>query len=156
MTYSTTPSSFWSKVDKKSTEECWVWKGTLDKRGYGQISQNNKARAAHRLAYTYTYGAIPENMFVCHKCDNPPCVNPSHLFLGTLQENTADRDAKGRQVKGERVNTAKLTENQVLDILRLYKTGNYTLKDFVAIYHVNVETIRALIKGKTWKHLKVS
>ena len=91
-------SRFWSQV--RVVGECWEWQGTLSTkpngtRGYGKI-QWRGVRGAHRLAYTLTHGPIPDGLLVMHRCDNPPCVRPDHLMLGTVNENNADRDAKGR------------------------------------------------------------
>jgi predicted DNA-binding protein YlxM (UPF0122 family) len=87
---------FWEKVDIKNDSECWEWKNGKYLNGYGGFNSNNKHEYAHRIAWELTYGAIPENMCVCHHCDNPSCCNPKHLFIGTMADNMHDRDRKGR------------------------------------------------------------
>lgn len=84
---------FWSKVNK--TDECWLWTRGRTKQGYGTFSLDGKTHNAHRLAWLFTYGD-PGELQVLHRCDNPPCVRPDHLFLGTVADNMKDRDAKGR------------------------------------------------------------
>ncbi len=95
---------------------CWEWQGYRDKDGYGQISsgrRNPKLLRVHRALWEIVFGSIPKGMCVCHSCDNPPCANPAHLFLGTDASNMADRDGKKRQAKGEAHGSAKLTVTQV-------------------------------------------
>lgn len=91
---------FWQRVDKSG--DCWLWTARRDKDGYGGISIGSKNFRAHRIAYELTFGAIPKGLIVCHHCDNPPCCNPSHLFLGTQQDNSTDRVKKGRAASGDR------------------------------------------------------
>lgn len=88
---------FWSKVDK--TGECWVWTANKKADGYGMIRVAGRTVAAHRLSWELHFGPIPPDLHVCHTCDNPPCVNPDHLFVGTREDNMRDAAAKGRNVQ---------------------------------------------------------
>jgi DNA-binding Xre family transcriptional regulator len=91
---------FWSKVD--TTGECWLWMGSRRPLGYGAVKVGGRVLHAHRVAYELTHGSIPEGFVVMHRCDNPPCVNPAHLHLGTRSENTRDMHAKGRTGQRQR------------------------------------------------------
>lgn len=95
---------FWHKVDRNGPNGCWLWLGmkVSAKKRYGRILIAGRLVAAHRVAWVMTNGAVPKGMRVCHDCDNPPCVNPSHLFLGTHQDNMDDMVAKGRAANGAR------------------------------------------------------
>ena len=95
-------SRFWSKVRITEAADCWLWIAARHIKGYGAVKYNKRMWKAHRVAWELVNGPIPESMLVLHHCDNPPCVNPKHLWLGTQQDNVADRDAKGRQASGDR------------------------------------------------------
>lgn len=114
---------FWAKVDKSG--DCWIWTAAKLKKGYGQFKAKSYTRVtAHRLSYEMAYGPIPDGMFVCHKCDNPSCVNPDHLFIGTALDNCQDMMAKGRAktggpFPGSKNGNAVLNEDDVLKIKSL-------------------------------------
>lgn len=129
---------------------CWEWVGSLGSGGYGMISRGNKCCRAHRVSYEAYKGAIPKGMVVRHTCDNPSCINPDHLILGTQRDNVADREARGRRdVKGEQIGTSKLTEKEVLEIKSSLESVS-VLADRYGVDKSNIWLIRA---GKSWKHL---
>jgi len=133
---------------------CWPWTGGRSMAdGYGFISQNGHSVGAHRVAWEFAYGPIPEGLFVCHRCDNPPCCNPTHLFLGTSAENTADKTAKGRQPRGAQHHNVRLTEDQVGLIRRRYAAGADTLKTIARDLGVHPATVRFVVIRKTWKRV---
>ncbi len=94
---------FWTKYAESGIEDCWEWLAGRNRRGYGKFKMRRKTRPAHRVAYEMHIGPIPDGILVCHRCDNPGCVNPAHLFLGTAQDNMSDKVAKNRQSKGRDV-----------------------------------------------------
>jgi hypothetical protein len=151
---------FWNKVQKLKEEDggCWVWTAGQDKDMYGKFSYWNKDKLQFIRAHIYSWflysGRVPpEGVQVCHKCDHPYCVNPDHLFLGTTQDNTKDRDDKNRQCKGEASPHAKLTEEKVKEIRELFATGNYTRQQLSDLFKVSTSTMSYIILRKTWKHI---
>lgn len=129
---------------------CHEWTGVKVGKGYGQMSYEGKKRRAHRLAFELAFGS-PLSMHVLHKCDNPACVRPDHLFLGTNAQNVADKMAKGRHraAKGEKQGHAKLTDEQA----RLILLDTRMQKDIAIDYGVSRGTICMLKKRATWRHL---
>lgn len=140
------PERFWSKVDICEPDECWEWQACEVGRGYGGFQIHYKLWRAHRVAWILTYGPIPKGLFVLHKCDNPGCCNPYHLFLGTQTDNMADAAKKGR------LNT-KLTKETILKIRELYATGKWTQEDLAIKFKTGTAYISDIIRRKTWKHI---
>jgi hypothetical protein len=144
---------FWSKVDKKADDECWNWKGSLNE-GYGQFKLNGKPNRAHRISFElHNKTIIPDDLIVRHKCDNPSCVNPHHLELGTQQDNVRDRVERGRSntCYGEKCGAHKLTTEQVNEIkerLQMYEYGLYA--KLAQEYNVSAKTISLIHNKKTW------
>lgn len=136
---------------------CWIWAGALTHYGYGNTKKmtidGHTLRGAHRIMYYLTYGCFNYKLYVCHKCDNPFCVNPSHMFLATTQGNTEDMRIKGRASKGIHRPTSKLTEAQVLEIREKYKNGGYTHRSLGIEYGIDYGGIRGIIIRQTWKHI---
>lgn len=147
---------FFSKIDKSSVDGCWIWTGNKVGSGYGTIGLGRRGEGtvyAHRLSWELANGPIPDGMFLCHRCDNPPCVNPAHLFLGTPADNVQDAIAKGRHIKGELVGGCVLTEANVITIRRRYAAGGIRQEDLAAEYGVTRSNIGAIIRGRSWAHL---
>ena len=147
---------FWAKVSKGEGDDCWEWTAYRNKGGYGKIarggSKNERIRA-HRLSWILHNGPIPTGAVVCHRCDNPGCVNPYHLFLGTQKDNLQDAQRKGRMARGERNHHAKLSRNQVLEIRAQYASGNTSTRALATKYGVSQTSISTIVRREVWKHI---
>ena len=148
---------FWEKVDK--TEECWNWLAGKNKKGYGNFcvsigNSRDKSWLAHRMAWTLEMGEIPNSMQVLHKCDNPSCVRPDHLFLGSNQDNVNDKMKKGRYkcLHGEDNPASKLTEDDVKLIRKLRKEKNYTYERLGKMFDVYSGTASDAVRNY-WRHI---
>lgn len=145
---------FWEKVGAKTSSGCILWTGKINKQGYGRLYLSpRKETMAHRFSFELFCGHIPDGLFVLHRCDNPPCINPNHLFLGTHQDNDLDRCRKGRTAKGPQLPHTKLTASQVSEIRRLYQRGRLTHKQLGKRFKVTACNILAVVRGKSWKHV---
>lgn len=153
---------FLSLVDQSGANGCWVWQGRTWK-GYGSFSiQRSPAHqgtvGAHRWAYEHWVGPIPTGLIVCHTCDNPPCVNPAHLFVGTHQDNARDREQKGRggALRGSQQKGAVLDEELVLLIRRLHIPGKVGALTISQLLDVPFGTVQGVLSGYTWRHIQLS
>lgn len=149
--------------------KCWIAKGYKLPHGYIRIYEGKNLVYAHRLSYEKSTGKIPKGMCVCHKCDNPPCYRPSHLFLGTQAENLKDMQKKGRGALGDKNGSrkhperlprginhvnSKLNPKKVKMIRKLWKSGLYRMKDIGLKFGVNPVTVFHVIHRNVWKHVK--
>lgn len=156
---------------RKEPSGCWIWTGTKNGGGYGTIGLGAASEGkgfVHRVAYRLFKGPIPPGMCVCHTCDVRLCVNPDHLFVGTMLDNMADAKRKGRmpkgktwptkartagQVRGERHGRAKLSERQARQILRLFQEGNGNKRQLADRFGVCRATVANIVVGRNWSHI---
>ncbi len=158
---------FNSNVRFSNENECWEWGGVKVK-GYGVFLINKNAIKAHRVAYFISNGNIDNTLICCHKCDNPGCCNPNHLFLGTHADNAADKVKKGRQSKGilhsmsvpkekgqgERNGNSKMTASQIADIRNRYNNEKASIKKIAKDFGITSSTVHCIVSNKNWKHLE--
>lgn len=143
---------FWAKVD--TSGDCWPWTGALDPKGYGRFGlPDGRTVFAHRFAWELTNGPMPGHLNACHSCDNPPCARPDHVFPGTQADNITDMAAKGRHLYGERNARAKLTEEQVREILGADFARRGTMAALARQFGVNEATIRDIRDRRNWRHI---
>lgn len=154
---------FWPKVIRRGDDECWGWSGARDVFGYGVLGagRGRGTLGAHRVSWELHNGPIPDGLHVLHKCDNPPCCNPKHLFLGTVKDNSVDCARKGRvrggmpkgKSRGVANAQARLTDDAVLDIRNAYAAGGETYFTLADRYGVCSETIGQIVRGEHWQHV---
>lgn len=159
---------FWSKVSRSNSDDCWLWMRACQGFGYGLFQVEGRSIGAHRVAWQLAYGPIPDGLLVMHRCDNPRCVNPAHLQLGTYADNMADKARKGRcnaptgdrawarkhperVPRGERHYAARLTAAQVAEIRARYAAGRISQQALADAYGVSRATITYIVNNKTWK-----
>lgn len=148
---------FWERIDRGDASACWIWRGATNSRsGYGNYTHDGRVLHAHRFAWMIVHGreSIPADAVVRHRCDNPPCVNPAHLEVGTQADNMQDKVRRGRcgSARGEAVGNAKLTADKVREIRRLHR-ADIGVVDLAAAYGVSHHAIHCVVERKTWKHV---
>lgn len=150
---------FWSKADTSGS--CWMWTGGRDKDGYGRFAvsvgrfdgrQRQKHMRAHRLAYVLSKGAIPTGKLVLHSCDQPGCVNPDHLRVGTQKQNRADAVARGRVPSGMLHHSAKLSRSDVIEIRKRRANGE-KLQELADSFGITFGHVSAICKRQSWRHV---
>lgn len=154
-------------VHRSAADGCWTYTGFRDAKGYGKVGWRRRVVSAHRLAWELTHGPIPNGLWACHRCDNPSCVRPDHIFLGTPQDNTLDSVRKNRwhrpqsennslkrnPPRGEKNVKAKLTEAQVREI-RAHHSAGVSQCELGRRYGVSQPAIRYIVIGKHWRHIQ--
>lgn len=157
--HGTLEERFWPKVSIAGADECWEWQAARDDFGYGRFGR--RSLRAHRMSYAMAHGEIPDGLCVLHRCDNPPCVNPAHLFLGTRQDNAADMNKKRRHwvysgkvvvPRGERHPKTTLTTRQVKAIRRRYANGE-TQVALAAKFGVTQQSVSDIVRRRVWTHV---
>lgn len=148
-------SRFFAKVEKQEGA-CWNWFGAKTPKGYGQIKipRTRRQVQSHRLSWEIHRGEIPKNLCVLHKCDNPACVNPDHLFLGTKKDNARDMVSKGRHCYGERQGSHKLSEKDVRSILAMVADGKMSQAKIAKAFGIGPMQVSRIKTGKRWAHLQ--
>lgn len=152
--------AFYKKIYWHTSQNCWLWLGPKSEGPYGRFTIKNALYSPHRVAFVLWNTAIPINMCVCHTCDNPRCVNPSHLFLGTTLDNVRDKIRKNRysrvgnrgRVKGEKNGCAKLTEENIIQIRKLRKAG-LTYKEIGQKFGISRTHTTRICCMRNWRHI---
>lgn len=150
---------FWTKVSAPSPDECWTWTGSKADHRYGALWDvvEKRMHLAHIVSYSAYIGEVHDGLKVLHVCDNPACINPAHLFLGTMLDNARDRDYKGRnggyKTRGSDNGLAKLTDVDVVEIRRLYSSGRLSQQTIACMFRVSQTTVSSIVLRKTWTHV---
>jgi hypothetical protein len=142
---------FWSRVEAKELFQCWEWKGAKIPKGYGRLMVGGQRKMAHRVAYEFFHGAIPEDLLLRHTCDNPACCNPNHLVPGNNQDNMDDMVSRERSMRGSKNAKTKLTDEEALYIRR--NPDKLTINALAAKFGIAKSTVSYIRSGRSWKYL---
>lgn len=139
--------AFWAKIERKGPDDCWPWRAWQDSSGRGRLKVNGRDTGAPCFMWTITHGPIPDGLWVLHSCDNPNCVNPMHLWLGTRRDNIADMDAKNRRVvlRGDDHGSTKVFDSQVAEIRSRYAAGGVTQATLGIEYGISQRTVSDIV-----------
>lgn len=157
-------AKFWTKVNIARHDECWLWTAATESNGYGRIKINGKNESSHRISYAIFNGGVPKGLAICHSCDVRNCVNPRHLWCGTLEDNNRDMCDKGRnsvnhlrfRIYGDPmalITSAKLSESEVRKIREEF-SGGVTVAELAVKFNVGKSSIYRAVKNKAWKHIQ--
>jgi hypothetical protein len=141
-------ATFWPKVEKTAT--CWLWRGRKCKFGYGRMRGLGQL-STHRISYVLAHGAIPDGMWVLHRCDNSSCVRPDHLYLGDHQQNVRDMIQRRRVAYGAAHGAARLRPSEVMSIRFQYAAGGITTIELAAKFNTTQGRISSIVTGRTWR-----
>lgn len=142
---------FLEKTERPCLDDsaCWVWTGAKTSAGHGQVWRDGKTAPAHKVAFELFNGPVANDECVRHKCDNPPCVNPTHLETGTHNDNMRDMVERGRSKAGRAY--YRMTEGQVEEARKLFASGRFTYSELAAVFGVSAASMGMAIRGRTWK-----
>lgn len=149
---------FWAKVDKTGENGCWLWTGATTTKGYGHMRWGGKTVTASRVSWELAHGPITDGLHVLHHCDNPPCVNPAHLFLGTIKDNSQDMTRKGRgkppRMCGAQLGIAKVDEDAVRAIRQRYAEGGVTYEALGREFGISGSQIARIVRRLFWRQVE--
>ena len=156
LTFDSLEERIWSKINKLRIDDCWEWQAATNKLGYGVVMYHGSGALAHRIVWLLENGDVPDGLCVLHTCDNPPCCNPEHLWLGTREDNNKDRAAKGRggnnPALGEASHLSKLT-NKNIEKIRMRFASGASVYRLATLYGVGWRHIYKIVNREIWKHV---